>query len=140
MTEDSRTGETEYVLTKDPAVLERAHTFCHARGFDTTWMCFPTIIAIRDKKVVGVIGTQIVNDTIVAGPFVVELPGGHNGMVPYRLVEKYFTVMRNLGITEFYAFVDKDNLAYKKMLEALLEVEPFRFHEDAWWYRIHPNE
>lgn len=132
-------GETEYLLTKDPGILERAHAFCDARGFDTTHMVFPTIMALRDNKVIGVIGTQLINDMIIAGPFVVDTGNGHNGLVPYRLVDKYFTVMRNLGIAEFYCFVEKDNKRYKNMLEALLNIEPFSFHQDAWWYKVHPN-
>lgn len=71
---------------------------------------FPTVVAERDSKIIGFLGTHALPNGIVAGPLTVDLPSDRaRGIVALRLIQTYeFILMQAPGITSYLYSVDGD--------------------------------
>jgi len=71
---------------------------------------FPTVVAERDGKIIGFLGTHALPNGIVAGPLTVDLPSYRaRGIVALRLIQTYeFILMQAPGITSYLYSVDGD--------------------------------
>jgi hypothetical protein len=104
---------TDYRLVTKPQGYKRAHKYLRSKGVECK-LSFPTVIAIRDEEVVGVIGTHPQKDAIVTGPVEVN-----SRSVALRLSEAYDNVMRAAGISSYLMWVDKANQGWSKILRRL---------------------
>lgn len=71
---------------------------------------FPTVVAERDGKIIGFLGTHALPNGIVAGPLTVDLPSDRaRAIVAMRLIQTYeFVLMQAPGITGYLYSVDGD--------------------------------
>ncbi len=95
---------------------------------------FPTVVAKRDGKLIGLLSTRPVTEAIVAGPLIVDLPT--RGVVTMRLVEAYDIVLRRAGVKN-YLFHVKKGKAWAEQVERALGVAPYTEdgHGNLWFKR-----
>lgn len=130
--------ETRYTLMQ-PRETERVLEVIHKHGFEnTTRLGFPTVIAKRKGKIIGVLSTRETPDAIVAGPLVVV--GEIKGPVAMRLVEAFEAVLRMVrkpdgspGI-ECYLFVAPDP-TWQSQIERAFGVQHYAEENGNRWYR-----
>jgi hypothetical protein len=76
---------------------------------------WPVVIAEREDKIIGFMGTQDRKDMIVAGPLEISLK--IKGFVAMRLIEAYDKLMRSFGVKEYLFSIDsKDNAKWLKQV------------------------
>jgi len=94
---------------------------------------FPVYIAIRDDKIVGFLATQDRKDMVVAGPLQINLE--KKAFVCMRLVDGYDKLMKSMGMTLYWFYVDKSTVP--KWLNAVKEsgiCKEFGTEGDNIWF------
>lgn len=84
----------------------------------------PTIMAIRDGDLVGMIGTRLVGDCPLAGPLAL-LPGVKRPVLAFRLLVQYEAALRSMGISEIVFDVDIGSAMERAVLKAQPHMKPF---------------
>ena len=78
---------------------------------------WPVVVAERDGRVVGFLGTADRDDVLIAGPLVIE--GSHNPFMFLRLTEAYENVLRLACINSYYFTVDEGNFEQVALVKSL---------------------
>jgi len=94
--------KTDYKLASTQLHYGQANRFLRGNNVDYTGLSFPTIIAYKKGKVIGVLGTHPQTDIIMAGPLFVDNPDGSNAFATLRLIEAYENVMRHAKVSAYY--------------------------------------
>lgn len=124
----------EYKVAVNPGDYARAHRLMKEYGGSKQKLTFPTILAVKDGEVVGLIGTRIYKDMIVAGPVVVRRTMGALGAI--RLVEAYENAMRNMGIEWFIFWTDGEQSIIEKAIRRFNpEMTPYSIKGSKRFYR-----
>lgn len=117
---------TDYRLAAGPADYAKAHALVRGEGWEEHELSFPTIMAIKDGELVGILATHIVNNTIMAGPLVIKSDGEKRRLwTMIRLIELYENVMREAGIKQFIFAVPKDLTTYLYQIQEVLKMTPY---------------
>lgn len=102
---------------------------------------WPTVVAIRETKIIGAMSTHRKDDSIICGPVKVDLPG-RTVFVAFRLIEKYDQYLLELGIAAYYLGLDVENRAWVTVMDKFIKryrnsfyVEPLGAFEGQQWYR-----
>lgn len=95
---------------------------------------YPTVIAERDRKIIGFLTTSPRKDMISAGPMVVDVDG-HKIMVAVRLVDFYERILLTAGVTEYLFRVKRD--APKSYLDAISGCSKYGEDEDGYNFVRH---
>ena len=95
-----------YRLASKPDDYRKAQALMKAEGVPKQELGFPTILAIEDKRAVGMISTNIQNDMVIAGPLVVR-SDRRRVMTAIRMVEMYEMALRGMGLATFIFHVDE---------------------------------
>lgn len=93
-----------------------AHQFIASEGFARSTLGFPTIVAEREGELIGLLGTVIKDNMILAGPLVIKSDRPRSFTL-VRLVEAYEAAMRHIGVKSY--IFGSDN---PKLLEHLTEL------------------
>jgi hypothetical protein len=109
--------------------------FWLARELLQSPVVYPTVLAWRNGRLIGAMGTQPFDQTnqiVVGGPLVIALPRPIR--VAMRLVEHYETAMAQAGVVAYHFHVDADNAAMKQVCDHM-HAEPYESGPHGWWYR-----
>lgn len=107
---------TIYRLADNPRDYAACHEIMRTNG-STDWdLHWPTIVAIRDKQVIGFLSSNKVDWCVMAGPLELTKP---SPFVTLRLIEAYEIVMRRMGVTQYCFFIAKSNQQWMKQAEAI---------------------
>jgi hypothetical protein len=71
-------------------------------------MTYPTIVAEREGKIVGVLATTPHRYRIIAGPLAIDPGIKVKSFVALRLIEAYEVILRLSGVTQYYFNIRKD--------------------------------
>lgn len=77
---------------------------------------FPTIVAKRNRRIVGLLATRPSTEAVIAGPLLVALPS--RAFVAMRLVEAYEIVLKASGVTSYLFHIKKENPWARQAAEA----------------------
>lgn len=94
------------------ALARRAGGRVHKGDF-----AWPTVVAIRDGRIVGFVSTWPNEEAVVAGPLVIE--GKGNPFLFLRLAEGYENVLRIAGVTTYLHAIDKERPEHVGFMERL---------------------
>lgn len=97
---------TEYRLAASGADYAKAHELVRAEGLPDHELSYPTILAVKDGELTGLLSTHIQKNMIIAGPMVLR-SGAPRYWTLIRLIETYENVMRSAGISAFVFSVDE---------------------------------
>jgi hypothetical protein len=94
---------------------------------------FPTILAINEGDVVGVVGTTIQNKMIIAGPLAID-SSQRRVFTALRLMEAYDTAMRNIGVRTYILPVEQGSLLGKIVERYYKDVTPYAGNGNVMFY------
>lgn len=126
-----RPATVGYRIADSPKLLKQAHALIKAEGLSKQELEFPTVVALEDK-VIGLIGTKITNNMIVAGPLVIK-SDRRRIMTAIRMVEMYEIAMKGLGISSFIFSVEDGSLL-EKLIERYGYEPPYAEEEGRKFY------
>jgi hypothetical protein len=101
--------KTEYRLAVDPTDYARCHALMKRNRYASDRLGWPTVLAIRDGKVLGFISTHRRRDTVMAGPLVVD----GNTASPFlvlRLIEGYEKVLSATGVRYYWFTAETEGM------------------------------
>ena len=122
---------TTYRLATTPADYRKCRALVRQHDSPKP-MTFPTVMAVRDGQVIGVLGTQKRDDMIVAGPFVLA---HKSPFVVLHLLDAYDLVMRRAGIVAYHFYIDPGNAHWQAQVERLGFTAWSRDEAGGAWYR-----
>lgn len=119
-------GNATYHLAKDAGDYRYVHQFLREQGEEVSRsLTSPTVAAIDGEgAIVGVLGTTIQNDMIVAGPLLIakELRGYR---IIIHLIDFYDLALSSLGITSYVFSVEKGNDRWLNLVKRVYDIEPY---------------
>ena len=128
-------SDTEYILIKEENAWEIARAFLDHRGVNSS-ISHPTILAVKDKKVIGILGTHTENNVIQAEPLVVDFPEGNDAIIALNLVQNYEEALLEVGVTSFSFSTYEDNEEWIGIIKRFYGIEPYAYaHGRAWFIR-----
>ena len=128
-----RPTSTTYRLARSGGEYNALYAMMMREGFPRQPLRWPVVVAERDNRVVGFLGTWDTPDAIIAGPAVIA--GGRNVLMMMRLAEAYENVLRLARISSYLITVERGNSA---QVERVQRVGYKRIGEDAdhvWFKR-----
>lgn len=96
---------TIYNLAASPQDYKEARSFLLEDYPDLGRLSFPTIIARRDSRIVGVLSTRPSREAVIAGPMRIDVEG-NRVFVLKNLVESYERILRMAGVTMYNFHAD----------------------------------
>jgi len=125
---------TAYRVATNPGDYQFAHALMRAEGVvEKQKITFPTILAYDDdNKVVGMLGTRIINRMIVAGPLILR-GDQRRSFTAMRLFEFYENAMKNMGIKSFIFSTEIGHI-FDKVVREKLELQPYAVDDGQNWY------
>lgn len=96
-------------------------------------LSFPTVMALRDGKLVGFLSTRASKKAVMAGPLVMN---GllSKGIVAMRLAEAYEQILSEAGVTDYLFSIDKGN-KWAKIVQRAMEITPYGESDKAYWFK-----
>lgn len=107
---------TVYRLADNPQDYAACHKIMRANGSVDWDLHWPTVVAVRDKEIIGFLSSNKVSWCQMAGPLELKKP---SPFVVLRLIESYEYVMRYMGVTQYCFFIAKSNKHWMTQAEAL---------------------
>ncbi|MCI0527790.1 MAG: hypothetical protein L0Y56_10155 [Nitrospira sp.] len=123
----------QYLLARTEQDYAKVQQLLKGTEFERIEVCYPTLMAYRHGKLVGVLGTRPSDKAVISGPLYVNVPAPQGAFVALRLAEAYEGILRTLGITMYVFSVDKRN---KKQVDLIgrLGIEPYAQRAGKLWY------
>jgi hypothetical protein len=112
-----------YKIAVTPADFHQAHALMREEGVPEQSLGFPTVMALEDDEIIGIIGTDIQNDMILAGPLVVK-SDRKRIMSAIKMVEMYEMALRAVKISTFIFYVEEGSFL-DKMIARYSEYQPY---------------
>jgi len=125
---------TAYKIAENGADYRKAHALLKAEGIEKEFqLSFPTILAVEEDEVVGVLGTNIEQDYILAGPLVLKKDKKRSFTI-LRLVELYDFTMREAGIRSYLFSTALENEKWLEYVERLGGLKPYSYKNGQAWF------
>lgn len=110
-----RSGTTFHICSTG-ADYAKAHAFVRSERDHDPPLTLPTILAIEDDEVVGIMGTEQDEQMIRVGVFMTK-SDRPRVFTALRMVEVYDNVMRNMGISTYVALIVREDARMQRMLD-----------------------
>ena len=124
-----------YTLCTSDLDYRKAYKFLAGTEFEDCALSYPTIMAVRDGKIEGVLGTHPRSDMLVAGPLYIQNKGLFKAPLEIRLVDIYETLLINLGVEVYVFYVKKDDKRRINMLRDVGLTPEWETEESVWYVR-----
>ena len=128
-----RPRDTSYRLVTTLPAYQRCHALLKAQGLDDGALSYPTVCALRDDDVIGLLSTIASQEAIIAGPLVVKT--SHPVIVALRLIESYENVLRHVGVRQYVFGVDPQASGAWLRLLVKAGVQPYYRDDTAVWFK-----
>lgn len=125
---------TVYVLAQNARDYRVCHELLTAVGAEETAFRFPTIMAIRDKTLLGFLGTLPNKTALIAGPLVLDPTQKRPIITAIRLVECYERTLHQAGIPAYYFGIDTANASWKTTAERI-GLTPYAEDDQGYWFK-----
>ena len=129
--------ETTYNLARSSKDYREANTFLKERGVKHPRLSFPTIIARRYDRIVG-IAANMQKSSFVSLRTWIDIGKGNSIFVFIRLSSCFDGILRNAGVTKYWFWVFKGNhkmLSFCKKLDIYTERETCINPNPVWFER-----
>jgi len=117
--------KTEYKV----AETDKDFTDCRNLIGDEEELSSPTVMAVRNGEVIGLISTSDDKDYIFAAPMV-----SNSAFTSIGLCELYEKVLRKLGVSRYLFYVEKNNRKMINAVERLFNIKPFGGTDEFLFY------
>ena len=102
---------------------------------------WPTVVAIRDDRIIGAMSTHRHDGRIICGPVLVKVPG-RTVFAAFRLIEEYDRYMKQLGIACYYLGLNLNDPAWISVMDKFsrryadsFPIERIGGNDGQMWYR-----
>lgn len=102
---------------------------CHGLLEKDDKLEYPTVMAVRDGKAVGMISTTRGKENMFAGHIKAD-----NKYTAMRLYELYEQTLSNLGVSHYLFGIERENTKLINTIEKLFEIEPFMKTDKLLFY------
>lgn len=126
-------AKVRYMIAAGKEDYDRVGRFLKGTIFEGSQLTFPTIIAIIDGQMKGVLGTYQDTKAIVAGPLLVKDKTIRRATLELKLVDAYESILINYGVQAYIFSVDEKDKARISML-AEIGLKPYGKADGDWWY------
>ncbi len=123
---------TIYNLATSSSDYKACKKFLQDNDEEPVKLSFPTIIARRDNKVIGLLSTRPNENSIIAGPLVNPK---RNGLLYLNLVEAYEGVLIRAGVKEYVFNIPQTETDYLDQIFRATRMTPFTFKDGLYWFR-----
>lgn len=126
---------TQYRLALTPRDYRACHAFMRENDMKPTQVKFPTIMAERAGKMVGMFGTYPSEDAIVAGPLLLakDTP---SPFVKIKMAEYYEAVLAKAGVARYVFWCDEDDEKALTMVRKLGYKEFAHVGKAIWFEKV----
>ncbi|MEE9302866.1 MAG: hypothetical protein V3U84_03680 [Thiotrichaceae bacterium] len=119
----SKTTEYKIATTYDEYVG------CHDLMKKDEELSYPTVMAVRDGKAIGMIGTARGKENLFATPII-----ANSIFTCIGLYELYERTLSNLGTKHYLFSVERKNIKLINAVERLFEIKPFMKTDEQLFY------
>lgn len=123
---------TNFIIASNAADYEVCQMLLDKHDLKRGPMTYPTVMAIRDDRLVGFVSTWPSEDAIVVGRSAIDVTPSQ--FLLKRLVEEYEKLLVSFGVTTYFIPIDVDQPHMWGQMEALLG-EPHSVDNDLRWYK-----
>jgi len=102
---------------------------CHSLLENDDKLEYPTVLAIRDDKPIGMISTASGDEHLFASHIV-----ANSIFTCLKLYELYDQTMQNMGVDHYMFNIDKVNKKMIKAVEKLFRIKPFSESDEKLFY------
>ena len=127
--------ETVFRIAETRDDLARCQQLLLTNGYEEVALTIPSIMALREGHLVGLLGTQNRSDGIIAGPLVIDLPGDNPVFLVFQLLELYDNAMRHLGVAFYNFAVEEQNTKNLEYVERALGINPIAHKDGFVWFK-----
>lgn len=113
----------------------KVYKFLEGTEFEDMSLAYPTIYAVRNGKIEGMIGTHDRKDMIVCGPIYIKSKGLIKAPLELRLVDAYESLLINLGVKVYVFYVKKTDRRRINMLREVGLTPRWENEESVWYIR-----
>lgn len=125
-------SRTIYRLADNPRDFGACHEILDLNQMPHWTLHYPTVVAVRDGKIIGFLATGDGVWCHLVGPLALRSP---SAIVALRLVEAYEVVMRAMGVTRYCFFISKDE-SHAKWRDSVerLGLQPIKQNNENIFY------
>ena len=127
------TPRATYLIARGEKDYSAIQRLLKGTEFERLELTYPTLMAYRRGKLVGVLWTRPSESVIIAGPLYVNVKPPVSSFVALRLMEAYEAVLRGHGVAVYLFNIRKTNKAYKSMFDRV-GMKPYSEKAGYWWY------
>jgi len=120
-------------IAKTPGDYQMAHVLMRKEGVLKTKLGFPTVLAMHEGQLIGMLGTHIQKKMIVAGPLTLK-SDQWRWRTAIRLIEAYETVMTNLKIKSFIFYSETDGVLTRGIERYYPYITPYAMRDGYNFY------
>jgi hypothetical protein len=102
---------------------------CHKLLKEDEELSYPTVMAVRDGKTIGMMSTAKGDENLFATPLIAK-----SVFVCIGLYELYEQTLKNLGVTHYLFNIEKDNTKMINVIERFFEIKPYIEIDNLLWY------
>jgi len=117
--------QTEYKI----ASTHDEYADCHGIMDKDEELGYPTVMAIRNGEVIGMISTRWGEQNLIASPLI-----ANSVFTCMGLSELYDNTLINMGVTHYLFSVEKDNKRMIKVIERFFKIKPYTETDNLLWY------
>lgn len=125
---------TQVFLCTTTKEYKRCRRFCKLHGQDH-YLAYPTVYAVRDGRIIGVLGTTLDGGMVCMGPLAVHRDVRMKGVVALRLVQVQEALYKDAGLDSYYVFISHDNPGWKRSAEKMLLRPVYETDTHTWYIR-----
>jgi hypothetical protein len=102
---------------------------CHSLMDKDEELSYPTVMAMRDGKPIGMISTAQGEENLFATPLI-----ANSVFTCMGLYELYEQVLSNLGVTHYLFSIEKGNKKMINVIERFFQIKPYTETDGLLWY------
>ena len=114
-----RYPRASYMLARTERDYAAVQRLLKGTEFERINVVYPTLMAYRSGRLVGVLGTRPSDAAVIAGPLYISVPPPMGAFVALRLAEAYEGTLRLLGVQAYVFSVDKRNKKQRSVVNRL---------------------
>lgn len=122
-----------YVICMKDRDYQTAYKFLKGTEFEDVALSYPTIMAVQEGTVLGMLGTHPNKKMIIAGPLYIKGNMLLKAMLEVKLVDAYESLLINLGVKAYVFYVKKNDRRRINMLREI-DLRPQWETEGSVWY------
>lgn len=126
-------NNVRYMIAYSQEDYDKVYGYLKGSEYENASLAFPTLMALVNGKVEGVLGTHKSTQAIIAGPLLIKDKGIRRATLELKLVDAYESLLINLGVKAYIFSVDRKDVKRISMLREI-DLKPYTSDREKHWY------